>query len=126
MKEELKQRFYEEQVPTLLNQMTRIADALERHVELMEAGQVVEAKQLDVENTNRDEQLQERRERLKTQLQKLGELDQMARELRSKLEQKRAAEAAGATNPSVEETAKADNPGDEDEVVPEPSVRGDN
>lgn len=126
MKDELKERFYEEQVPALLNQMRRIADALERHVELMEAGQVVEAKQLDVEKTNRDEQLQERRERLKTQLEKLGALDQMARELRSKLEQKRAAEAAGAVSPSVEETATADDSGDGDEVVPEPSAPGDN
>lgn len=126
MKEELKQRYYEEQVPTLLKQMTRIADALERHVELLEERQTVVMQHLDVEKTETDGQQEDRRKKLETQLQKLAELDQMARELRGKLEKKRAADAAAAASSSVEKTDSDAGSGGADEVVREPSDQDEN
>ena len=126
MKEELKQRYYEEQVPALLNQMKRIADALERQVELLEEQQVADRQHLEVEKTEQDGKQQERRKKLETQLQKLAELDQMARQLRGKLEEKRAAEAAAAVSPAAEETDQDAEAGDAGEVVQKPADPGDN
>lgn len=89
-----KQTFYEEQVPELLAQMTRIADALERQVELMDQRQAIESAKIEKESTELDGQRAQRRQKFEAQLQKLAEVDRMARELRTKLEEKQAAEAA--------------------------------
>lgn len=89
-----KQTFYEEQVPELLAQMKRIADALERQVELTDQRQALERQSLEKETAELDGQRKQRRKKFEAQLQKLAEVDRMARELRSKLEEKQAAEIA--------------------------------
>lgn len=94
MSKQNKQTFYDEQVPELLTQMKRIADALERQVELMDQRQQHESESLQKEKTDLEGQRADRRKKFEAQLQKLAEVDRMARELRSKLEEKQAAELA--------------------------------
>lgn len=96
MKMDLEENFYSEQVPALMEQLRRIADALERNVELLEKRQAAVDSRMTTEKATQSVQREEQRKKLETQLQKLAELDRMARELRSKLEQKRAAEATAA------------------------------
>jgi len=109
-----KQTFYEEQVPELLAQMKRIADALERQVELTDQRQALERQSLEKETADLDGQREQRRKKFEAQLQKLAEVDRMARELRSKLEEKQAAEIAAKAEaeaadeqPAVKEVAPA-------------------
>jgi hypothetical protein len=94
MTKKSKQIFYEEQIPGLLAQMTRIAEALERQVELMDQRQELARQGLEKDKTDLEGQRAQRRQKFEAQLQKLAEVDRMARELRSKLEEKQAAEMA--------------------------------
>lgn len=94
MTKQNKQTFYDEQVPELLAQMKRIADALERQVEFMDQRQQRERESFQKEKTELEGQRVDRRKKFEAQLQKLAEVDRMARELRSKLEEKQAAELA--------------------------------
>jgi len=129
MTKELKQSFYEEQIPDLLVQMKRIADALERQVEMMEQRQAAEKESSQREKTVVDGQREERRKKFEAQLQKLAEVDRMARDLRQKLEEKQAAEiaakaeAAVSADDSIEKVAESDDGG---EAVEEPSLPPEN
>lgn len=119
MTKQSKQTFYEEQVPELLAQMKRIADALERQVEFMDQRQQRERESLQKEKTELEGQRADRRKKFEAQLHKLAEVDRMARELRSKLEEKQAAElaakaaekAAGEPPPAGKDAAKAGDGG---------------
>ena len=117
MTKELKQSFYEEQIPALLQQMTRIADALERQLELMEERRNLELESQEAKAAVLEGRREERRKKFEAQLHKLAEVDRMARELRRKLEEKQAAEAA-AKAPAGEEAAESD---DTEEAAEKPS-----
>ena len=94
MSKDLKERFYSEQVPELLQLLQRIADALERQVELTADRRQVESDRVQSPPAAPDGERELRRQRFKEQLEKLAEVDRMARELRRKLEEKQVEEAA--------------------------------
>ena len=129
MTKELKQSFYEEQIPDLLVQMKRIADALERQVEMMEQSQAAARESSQQEKAVVNGQREERRKKFEAQLQKLAEVDKMARELRQKLEEKQAAEiaakaeAALSADESIEKAVESDDDG---EAVENPSLPPEN
>jgi len=111
MSKDLKERFYSEQFPELLEQLRRIADALEMQVGRENAqptGQVAQ-----------DGERVLRRQKFKEQLEKLAEVDRMARELRRKLEEKQAEEAAARTR--LEETTNATDSAKASEETSDPS-----
>ena len=97
MTNKAKDKFYDEQVPELLDQLRRIAAALERQVELTAERQDLFRETLEAGQAQQQEQRDLQRERLRAQLEKLAEVDRMARELRRKLEEKQAAEGAALT-----------------------------
>lgn len=110
MTKEPKKSFYKEQFPELVAQMTRIADALERQVELAEERQKLDQEAAQKEQLELDGQRAVRRKKFEAQLQKLAEVDRMARELRTKLEEKQAAEAAAKAAAGTAEAAGEADP----------------
>ena len=98
-----KEQSAEDPMPELLVQLKRIADALERQVELEEGRQKREQESLQAGLAAKDGQREQRRKRFEEQIKKLAEVDRMARELRQKIEEKQAAEAAARAESEGEE-----------------------
>lgn len=124
-----KPKIMDEQFPALLTQMKRIADALERQVELMDKRLELEQEQTKKEGAQLSGQREERRKKFEAQLHKLAEVDRMARELRSKLEEKQAAEMAAKAAAeaeggisSVPPTGEGVEQGDQNEASEKPAT----
>lgn len=114
MSTELEARYYDEQVPALLEVLERIAVALETQADAVAESRRLQEERIESEKNRHEAAAQERRKTIAKQLSQLGEVEKMAAELKRRMEAKRtehlqALAAAGKEVPvATDEDAAAD------------------